>query len=100
MRNKDSLLNREGQPDGDKQVIREILQYLWAHPNAKDTFDGVLRWWRPKNTPEWRKDDLQKGLDFLILKSWLTVRNLSRGQKIYGLNTEFMEEIKKFLIGF
>ena len=93
-------MRRESQPEGGEQVIREILQYLCAHPNAKDTFEGILKWWRPKDESEWRKDDVQQGLDFLISKGWLTVRNTSQSQKIYGFNTELMEEIRKFLMGF
>lgn len=93
-------MSRESQPEGDEQVIREILQYLCARPNAKDTFEGILKWWRPKDESEWRKDDVQQGLDFLISKGWLTVRNTSQSQKIYGFNTKLMEEIRKFLIKF
>ena len=96
---------REGKPLTDKdsvatceQTVRAILQHLVEHPDAKDTIEGILTWWRPKDKLEWRKDDVQEALDLLTSKAWLTVRNTSQSQKIYGFNMELMEEIKKFLI--
>jgi len=97
-RKKDSSLSHKGQSEDDEQVIIGILQYLVEHPDAKDTFDGILKWWRPKDKPEWRKDDVREGLDFLISKGWLTVRNTSQPQKIYGFNAEHMEEMREFLM--
>ena len=93
-------MSHKGRSEHAEPVIFGILQYLVEHPDAKDTFDGILKWWRPKDKPEWRKHDVQEGLDFLISKGWLTVRNTSQPQKIYGFNTELMEEMREFLIKF
>ena len=80
-----------------EQVIRGILQYLVEHPEAKDTCEGILKWWRPKVISEWGKDDVQKALDFLTSKGWLTERKTTRLKKIYGVNKDQLKEIKDFL---
>jgi hypothetical protein len=90
-------LSDKDSPGSDEKVIRGILQYCVEHPYAKDTPEGILKWWRPRDKSEWRKEDVQKALDFLTSKGWLTVRNTSPPEKIYGFNKKFMEEIRKFL---
>ena len=84
-------------PGSDEKVIRGILQYCVEHPYAKDTPEGILKWWRLIDKSEWRKEDVQKALDALTAKGWLTKRNTSPPEKIYGFNKKFMEEIRKFL---
>jgi hypothetical protein len=83
-----------------ERTVRGILQHLVDHPDAKDTIEGILTWWRPNDKLDWRKNDVQEALDFLTSKAWVTVRNTSQSQKIYGFNMELMEEIRKFLIEF
>jgi hypothetical protein len=79
------------------QVIREILEYLSEHPEAKDTVRGVLRWWFPKGGVGWGEEEVQKALDHLVSRGWLTERETTRSQKIYGMNRDRLEEIKRFL---
>jgi hypothetical protein len=85
-------------PSGaDEQIMRGILNYCVEHPYAKDTPEGILKWWRLEGKSEWLKEDVQKALDALTAKGWLTVRNTFPPEKIYGFNKKFMEEIRKFL---
>jgi hypothetical protein len=58
---------------------------------------SILKWWRLEGKSEWRKEDVHKALDALTAKGWLTKRNTSPPEKIYGFNEKFMEEIRKFL---
>lgn len=27
------------------QLSNEILHYLWVHPQASDTVEGIVKWW-------------------------------------------------------
>ena len=94
---KGNSLSDKDQSESDEQVIRGILQQCIKYPDRKDTIEGILKWWLPEGRTEWRKEEVQKALDFLTAKGWLTVRNTSHSQKIYGFNMKRTEEIGKFL---
>jgi hypothetical protein len=85
-------------PGTNEQVIRAILRYLVEHPDAKDTIEGISKWWRPNGIPECRQDEVQQGLDSLVSKGWLIVRGLSPSQKIYALNKKCIKEIRAYLV--
>ena len=78
------------------KVIREILHYCMHYPDAKDTPEGILKWWLEEGQGEWSKEDVQKALDVLTAKGWLTTRATAPAKGIYGLNRDHLEEIKIF----
>ena len=78
-------------------VIQQILHHLIGYPNAKDTIQGILRWWLPKDPVEWSDTEVQEALDELVRRGWLTQRQTATSQQFYGLNEEKLEEIKVFL---
>jgi hypothetical protein len=80
-------------------AVREILRYLIDHPDAKDTIQGILQWWLPGGLVIWEEEDVREALELLVAKGWLTQRQTTPSQKIYGVNTEKLEEIKAFLRG-
>lgn len=77
-------------------VIRLLLHYLTEHLDAKDTLEGILEWWLPKDYAKWR-EDVKGALDFLISRKWLTKRKTPDHRVLYGINQERLEEIKAFL---
>ena len=79
-------------------VIREILHYLTGYPDAKDTLQGILRWWFPPNGVERKEKEVRKALDVLVSRGWLTRRQTTPSQTLYGVNKEKLEEMKAFLI--
>jgi hypothetical protein len=93
-------LSYQDQPGGEEQVIRGILQYLVEHPDAKDTPEGIYKWWLPKGRSERGRDEVQKAVDFLTSKGWLTKRETARLKQIYGINKDRLQEIKNFLNSF
>jgi hypothetical protein len=86
-------LNGRDSPQSYEQLIQRILRYCVDHPDAKDTLDGILKWW----LKEARQSDVQHALDFLVSKQWLTARETAPGKKIYGLNKDRLDEIKNYL---
>ena len=78
-------------------VILQILHHLTEHPDAKDTIQGILRWWLPKNPVERRKEEVQEAVDILVARGWVTKRQIAPSRSIYGMNKEKLEEIKAFL---
>ena len=66
----------KGLSDRRQLLMRRILQYLADHPDAKDTADGILKWWLPSHLIVWEKKEVQEVLDHLVLRGWLRKRNL------------------------
>jgi hypothetical protein len=89
VKNEESLRRR-------RAAIRAVLGYLITNPDAKDTIEGVRRWWLPEGDPEQSHEELQEALQFLVSKDWLTARVTSQ-QKIYGLNKVSFKEIESYL---
>jgi hypothetical protein len=90
-------LKSEGSLGKRRIVIRKILFYLIKHPDAKDTIDGILKWWVPDIHRGWREEEVRQALGFLTSKGWLTARKIAASQKVYGLNKDKLLEIKEYL---
>ncbi len=78
-------------------VIWHILHYLIEHPEAKDTLQGLHRWWLPGGVVAWEEEAVQSALDVLVARGWLTQRPTTTSQTLYGLHKEQLEEIQEFL---
>ena len=81
----------------NEQLIQGILQYLVQHPDAKDTPEGIYKWWLPEGYTNRGRDEVYKALEFLTSQGWLLRRQTRRHEEIYGLNKEYLEEITDFL---
>jgi len=80
--------------DSTASITLMVLQYLMSNPGAKDTLEGIRKWWIATRQLEPRSDELQAVLDELMQKGWV-VRFKPRGSKhVYGLNKERRQEIQ------
>jgi hypothetical protein len=89
-------VKNEGSLRQGRAVIRAVLHYLIKNPDAKDTIEGVRKWWLPEGYREQPQEEIEETLDFLASKSWLTIRITSQ-QKIYGLNKDSIDQIENYL---
>ncbi len=80
-----------------KELYRQILYYLSAHPDSKDTVEGILKWWLPSHPIEWDKEQLQEALNAFVARGWLVKRMLRTSQELYSMNQNARNEIKVFL---
>jgi hypothetical protein len=84
---------------GAASITLMVLQHLMSNPGAKDTLEGIRKWWVATKRQEPRSDELQAVLDELMYRGWL-VRFTPRGSKhVYGLNKKHFEEIQKSIQG-
>jgi hypothetical protein len=90
-------LTDKNQARGGEQAIREILQYLIKNPDAKDTLEGIYKWWLPKGHSKQGRDEVQNAVDLLTSKGWLTKRGTIPSKEIYGINRGRLPQIKRFL---
>ncbi|HTK87316.1 MAG TPA: hypothetical protein VL329_06270 [Nitrospiraceae bacterium] len=79
---------------GRRAVIRDILHYLLEHPDAKDTRDGILRWWIPQRASEPDMSVVQDALDALVSKEWMSRRETVPDRVIYSMNKDHLEDIR------
>ena len=77
-------------------LAQKILQYLMEHPEAKDTIEGISRWWLDHPVDKAR-EDIQATLNWLVARGWMNARTTSPSENFYGLCQERREEIKTFL---
>ena len=83
--------------DPQSEVIRLLLRYLIANPDAKDTAEGISEWWIPKQHRELRPEALEKILASLVAKGWIIERDVSQQEKLYALNRQVIGEIERYL---
>ena len=89
-------MNLRDRPEINEQVIRGILKYVVDHPDAKDTSEGIYKWWLPDGHRSGR-EEVQAALDLLTSKGWLTKRGKIPAKEFYGINKDRLQEIRSFL---
>lgn len=92
-------MDAKGSSGSHGNVTQQILSYLVEHPDAKDTVDGVIKWWLPEDSVDRGKKTVQEVLDSLVLRGWLTRRDATSSKTIYGMKKDQLEEIENFLRG-
>ena len=69
----------------------EILRYLHTHPEAKDSLEGIGRWWLPRghgSSPEL----LEQAMEILVVQEYVTAHEMRAGAKVYSLRRDQAEE--------
>jgi hypothetical protein len=74
-----------------------VLGYLCSHPEAKDTADGVGKWWLRAEGIETDAEAVRASLCYLVERRWLISIAGNSGSQIYGLNQERKTVLQQFL---
>lgn len=82
-----------------EQAARTILRHLVEHPDAKDTLEGIVRWWGEPLTRTTQTDVVRRSLDELTQRGWVLVRTGGTGIRLYGLNKDRLDDVKRYLHG-
>ena len=74
-----------------------ILGYLCSHPDAKDTADGVEKWWLNGTEIKMDAKGVQGSLEYLVSLGWLISSERQGTGMVYALNGERREKLRQFI---
>jgi hypothetical protein len=81
--------------DKEHEVAWEILRYLDEHPEAKDTIDGIARWWLRGSGGDLRI--VERAIEYLLSRD-LVIETRRRGvPPYYRINPHRRETIADLL---
>jgi hypothetical protein len=80
-----------------RSVVLSIVRYLVHNPDAKDTLEGISKWWRAPDESEWTRAEVSEALDLLVKREWVNVREIGTGVSLYGVNPRRLDEMNRFL---
>jgi hypothetical protein len=84
-------------PDAEREIARMILQYLTAHPDAKDTLDGIAQWWLRRGWGETPGGGIERAVASLCAQG-LILETRRRGlPPLYRLNPRRRTAVAKIL---
>ena len=79
-------------------VVREILSHCVESPDAKDTDEGIHKFWLSARSKNRGIGEVRKALDYLVTtKKWMIKSPKGSSEPLYSLAKEHLEEIKDFL---
>ena len=76
-------------------VARLILGYLYSNPDAKDTVDGIEKWWLRGVKIRTNTRRLRDSLDGLVKSGWLVSNERLGTGTVYGLNKNRRETLQQ-----
>lgn len=65
------------------KIAEEIETYLFSHPNAADTVEGITKWWLTRQRYEEATALVRKALDNLIARGSVVQSTTAAKQCIY-----------------
>jgi hypothetical protein len=68
------------------EAEEDIMSYLLDHPDAKDTLEGILRWWVMEQRVKREMMQVEKAVVALTEREWLLKRTGADSQVHYRLN--------------
>lgn len=78
-----------------KRVVWLLLGYLYIHPEAKDTAEGITNWWIRARGVMVNETGVEEVLNELVMSGWLTATGRIASQPIYSLNGARVLELQQ-----
>ena len=79
------------------EIAREILRYLQAHPNAKDTVEGIAQWWLSHEWADQRVADIEQAVRLLLSRELILEIRIGTQPSYYHVNRLKHQEIYRLL---
>ncbi|KAA3656318.1 MAG: hypothetical protein DWQ10_15655 [Calditrichaeota bacterium] len=79
--------------EDEKAAVTDILKYLYAHPDAKHTMEGIARYWIFQQRLEENLDVVLAATSYLINEGVLETVKMSDGQVYYRVVRSKLDEL-------
>ncbi|HLL70133.1 MAG TPA: hypothetical protein VK363_01795 [Pyrinomonadaceae bacterium] len=79
------------------QIARDVLAYLAEHPDAQDTFEGIVEWWLLEQKIKRQTAEVREVLDNLASRKLILERRAADSRTHYRLNRRKVKAINAFL---
>jgi len=84
-------------PDAEREIARRILQYLAAHPDAKDSLEGIAQWWIERGRGETPGGGLERAVAALCAEGLILETRRPGLPPFYRLNPRRRAAVAKRL---
>jgi hypothetical protein len=71
-----------------KDISQEILEYLFKHPDASDTLEGITEWWLLNQRIRGEVRKVKKAILSLVEQGWLAEIKGNDSRIRYRLSSE------------
>ena len=79
-----------------RDAERAILRYLIAHRDARDTLEGIEKWWLPQSK-EYGIETVSEALQRLESRNLISVWKLASAKPVYGLSSADIDALLEHL---
>jgi hypothetical protein len=79
-------VERPDQSSTSKNLVWLLLEYLYSHPSAKDTAEGITNWWLRAHGVMVDETGVKEALNELVMSGWLIATERIASHPIYSLN--------------
>lgn len=70
--------------DDIQRIAKEISEYLTVHPDAKDSVEGITKWWLARQHFEDSVSKVQQALDYLESQNLIKKNIIADGRSTYS----------------
>jgi hypothetical protein len=80
-------------------VVRDILTHCVESPDAKDTAEGIHKFWLSERSKNRGIREVRNALEYLVTtKKWLIQSRKGSSEPLYSVAKEYLEEIEEFVL--
>jgi hypothetical protein len=83
-------------PDAVLKAERDIIRYLLAHQDARDTIEGIEQWWLPRSR-DYGWDAVNAALQHLQMRELIGVWKSASAKPVYGLRSAETHILEHYL---
>lgn len=92
-------MNTKPYTAADRELARAVLRYLEAHPEAKDTVEGIAQWWLPHAWHERLLVHVEGAVSLLLSHDLILETRRPGAPPYYQRHPQLREAITTFLTG-